>query len=138
MRAFFLYLFSVVALGYIFTANAATSTIGFSSVAEALKTVEKQTGARVITTEPDKWTIVNIDARDGGMEQWSFTPEGHYAHPAVAKRTIKVGADGQIYLESAYLCEAQKEPCDRLVKEFETLNEQIRNNIQRRLSGTRK
>jgi hypothetical protein len=58
--------------------------------------------------------------------------------PAMTKRTLKVGTDGQVYLESAYLCEAQKEPCDRLVKDFESLNDQIRNNAQQRVSGARK
>lgn len=138
MRAFILYLFLAASLGCISTANAATSAIGFSSVAEALGAVEKQPGARINTTEPDKWTIVNINTHDGGMEQWSFVPQGHYAYPAVAKRTLRVGADGQVYLDSAFLCEARTEPCDRLVKEFEALNEQIRNNVQRHLSGTRK
>ena len=138
MRAFILYLFLAASLRCISAANAATSDIGFSSVTEALETVEKQPGARINTTEPDNWTIVNINTHGGGMEQWSFAPKGHFAYPAVAKRTLRVGVDGQVYLDSAFLCEARKEPCDRLAKEFEALNEQIRNNVQRRLAGAHK
>jgi hypothetical protein len=138
MRTGILLLALLAPVGYISTAKSETSPVGFKSVAEAFDAVKSEPGAKVNTTESDKWTIVNLNTVDGGMVQWSFTPKAHYAHPAVAKRTIKVGTGGDVYLESSYLCEAEKEPCDRLVSEFQVLNDQIRNNIQRRFSRGQK
>jgi hypothetical protein len=59
---------------------------------------------------------------------WSFTPEGHYAHPAVVRRTVKQ-ANGMVYVEMSALCQAAKEPCDRLMREFQQLNQRMRDEV---------
>ena len=94
------------------------STIGYETVAEALAALEAKPGVTV-RDEADGWTVVG-----DGRALWSFTPEGHPAHPSAAKREA-VERDGQIVIEMAVLCQAGKEPCDQLVRDFATLNDRI-------------
>jgi hypothetical protein len=110
------------------------SGIGFRTVAEALESLKGTPSVQITTTKPDGWIIANDRSND---IQWSFTPLGHYAHPAVVKRAIKQSTDGNIYVEMTALCQAEKTPCDRLIEEFNHLNERIRQDIQRRSKGGR-
>ena len=104
--------------------------VGFKTVAAALESLTSRPDIQVSTTKPDGWTIAS-DPKNN--IQWSFTPPGHYAHPAVVKRAIKQSPDGNIYIEMTALCEAEKTPCDRLIDEFNALNHRMRQNVQQRL-----
>jgi hypothetical protein len=106
------------------------SAVGFKTVSDALESLKSTPGVDITTTKPDGWTIAN-DSRN--YAQWSFTPPGHYAYPAVVKRIIKQSADGNVFIQMTALCQAEKSPCDRLIEEFEQLNERIRQSTQRRL-----
>jgi hypothetical protein len=106
------------------------SGVGHKSVGEALASLRGTPGIEMSTTTPDGWTIAN-DAKE--YSQWSFTPVGHYAYPAVVKRVIKRNSSGGLYIEIAALCEAEKVNCDKLIQEFVALNDRIRDNIQQRL-----
>jgi len=64
---------------------------------------------------------------------WSFTPEGHYAYPAVVKRELKQNAQGGAFIEMTALCEATKDACDRLIGEFQKLNGQAKEDVQKRI-----
>jgi hypothetical protein len=99
-----------------------TPKIGYATVAEALKQLEAKDGNGAIVTHPDGWTIVNEPA---AAAQWSFTPAGYFAHPAVVRRVIKRDAQGGVSVEIASLCEAKEADCKRLVTEFEALNDRI-------------
>ena len=103
--------------------------VGYVTVREALETLRAKPGVKIQTTEPDRWTIVS----EPGDIQWSFTPSGHYAHPAVVRRTIKVNSEGGVYIEMTALCQAEKVSCDKLVEEFKELNERIRQSVKSRL-----
>lgn len=74
---------------------------------------------------PHKITVQNPDR--------SFAPSGHYAYPAVVRRTLKQSANGDLSLEMTALCQAAKEPCNRLMAEFEQLNERMRQAVRARL-----
>lgn len=104
--------------------------VGFRTVAEALESLRATPGVGITTTKPDGWIIAN-DSKNN--IQWSFTPAGHYAYPAVVKRVIKQSPNGNIYIEMTALCQAEKPSCDRLIDEFNALNDRIRQNVQRRL-----
>ena len=95
---------------------------GFSSVAAALKDLEARDGNGTIVTHADGWTIINEPLASA---QWSFTPDGHYAHPAVVRRTIKRSQDGSVAVETASLCEAPEAECAKLLAEFASMNERI-------------
>ncbi len=97
-----------------------TSTIGYASVADALATVQARDDVKVEVQQG--WTIVTeVD----GFTTWSFTPLGHPAYPAVAKRVL-YQENGIWYVKMDVKCEAEKTACDQFVHDFEILNEQMR------------
>ncbi|MGJ7566319.1 hypothetical protein ACSFBM_20900 [Variovorax sp. GB1R11] len=78
--------------------------IEYASVAEAMRTLKAQPGASVTLTKPDGWII--IKEASPTFIQWSFTPVGHYAYPAVVRRGIRVADNGDASIETTALCEA--------------------------------
>lgn len=109
----------------------AAEKLGYSSVAEALQSMTSKPGVQVNVTQPDGWTIVNDPSPVFSV--WSFTPRSHPAHPAVVRRTVQQDKTGNVSVEMVALCEAAKEPCDQLIRDFQVLNEQMRERVQRRL-----
>lgn len=108
---------------------AAHPTIEFKTVAEALEAVKADANMHVTTTEgPDVWTVAGDK---DGLTQWSFTPPGYYAYPAVVKRTITRSENGDVYVQMASLCEAEKSACDALTQDFRAANEYMRQALQR-------
>ena len=110
----------------------AFKSLGYTSVAEALASLKAKPGVSVNVTKPDGWVIVNEPAP--AFAVWSFTPEGHYAHPAVVRRAIKQDANGAVSVEMTALCQAEKEPCDKLIREFQQLNERMRQQVGSRMN----
>lgn len=106
----------------------AAAKLDFPSVAAALKDVEARDGNGTIVTRSEGWTIVNEPL---AAAQWSFTPEGHYAHPSVVRRVIK-RSQGSTSVETASLCEAPREACDKLLVEFASLNDRITQAVKAR------
>lgn len=100
--------------------------VGYPTVAAAMEALRARQDVRI--SVQGGWTIVD-DPRDGAL--WSFTPPGHPAHPAVVKRK-PVEKDGAMFLQMLALCQAEKAPCDRLISEFEELNNKIVADMQRR------
>lgn len=103
--------------------------IGFASVAAALKELESRDGNGTIVTHPDGWTVINEPSLSA---QWSFTPSGYYAYPAVVRRTIKRSPDGSVSVETASLCEAPEPECSKLLAEFTAMNERITQAVKAR------
>ena len=99
-----------------------TKSIGFKTVDEALAYLKTKPTVTFTNTKPDGWLIANDTSP---FAVWSFTPEGHYAYPAVVKREIKQNDKGDVYVEMTALCQAEKEPCDRLIAEFQELNNKM-------------
>jgi hypothetical protein len=101
-----------------------SASFEYSSVAEALADLTSRDD--VIVEVSQGWTTVT---EADGLTIWSFTPSSHPAHPAVAKRVLFKDQEGwQIKMD--ILCEADKAACDQFVKDFETLNEQMRQYIE--------
>ena len=98
------------------------SPIAYKSVSQALSALEAEDGKSTVVTHPDGWVVVNEPA---AAAQWSFTPAGYYAYPAVVRRIIRRGPNKAVSVETASLCEAPAESCDRLLKEFAAMNERI-------------
>ena len=104
------------------------NTLGYSSVAEAL--ADLQSSGTVSIEVSQGWTIVTEANR---LTTWSFTPPNHPAHPAVAKRVLFEDQDGW-HIKMDVLCEAERDACDQFVKDFEILNEQMRQAIEQQKS----
>jgi hypothetical protein len=99
--------------------------IEYRSVAEALETLKAKPGVEINELKPSGWVIVN----ESRSIMWSFTPTGHYAHPAVVRREV-VERDGGVVLEMRALCQADKASCDKLIREFQELNERMRQSMR--------
>jgi hypothetical protein len=102
------------------------TSIGYASVADALTTLRSR--GDVDVSEQNGWTIISEPAK---QSLWSFTPPNHPAHPAAVRRTV-VQQGSTIGVQMSVLCQAERAACDKLVAEFQTLNERMRQDIQRR------
>lgn len=85
-------------------------------------------GVSINELKPSGWIIVN----EPRSIMWSFTPVGHYAHPAVVRREV-VERDGGVALEMRALCQADKASCDKLIREFQELNERMRQSMRQQM-----
>ena len=102
------------------------SAIGFDTVIEALEALKADSSASV--RNEGGWTIVNQKVGDDRII-WSFTPEGHAAHPAAVKRTI-FEKDGALYISLEALCQGPKPACDALIEQFKELNRRVQQSIR--------
>ena len=105
-----------------------SSGIGYLSVAAAFEALRQNSGVKILNE--NGWTV--IDDRPN-LTVWSFVPKGHPAYPAVVRRQV-IQKGGGLYVNTNVLCEASKTSCDKLVTEFQALNNKMRDNIKK---GTR-
>ncbi len=99
-------------------AQAAGSAIEFQSVAAARAALTAKPGVK--QSSNDGWLI--IEDIDGAM--WSFTPANHYANPSVGRRTL-LQRQGEFFVQTQILCQAQKPQCDRLKADYELLDKRM-------------
>jgi len=97
-----------------------SSDIGFRTVAEALASLRARQDLTVSTVRD--WTIIVDDTHKA---VWSFAPPSYPAYPAVVKRAVRARPEGGSEIHMSVLCEATKEACDNLVREFNTMNKRI-------------
>lgn len=107
--------------------SANANTIGYPTVAIALEALRERSDVDVRIH--DGWTIIT---EQGEFVLWSFTPPSHPAHPAVVRRAVIKKNDGAVVIEMTALCQAEKAPCDRLMADFEELNEAQRASLSRK------
>jgi len=96
------------------------STIGYATVADALDALRARSDVAI--SVQGGWTIADDRSHS---TLWSFAPVGYPAYPAAVKREIKQAKDG-IYIEMNIHCEASKDACDKLVTDFQALNDSMR------------
>lgn len=100
------------------------SSIGYPSVAAALADLHSK--PEVKFGIQNGWTI----AEDRGHSSfWSFPPEGDPAYPSAVKR-IAVQTGAGISLEMKVLCQSTQAACDKLVADFNALNERMRESFK--------
>jgi hypothetical protein len=100
------------------------STIGYPSVADALSALQARED--VFISMEDGWTIIT---EPGGLIIWSFSPPDQPAYPAVAKRVF-YREQGMWFIKMDVRCEASKTACDQLQRDFEALNDSMREAIE--------
>ena len=105
-------------------AQAPNPTIDFQSVAAARSALQAKSGVK--QSSNDGWLI--IEDTDGSM--WSFTPLGHFANPSVGRRTL-LQRQGEFFVETQILCQAQKPQCDRLKSDYELLDKRMSEALRR-------
>lgn len=106
-------------------AEAPVSTIGYATVAEALRDLRARPGVGL--TAQNGWTVAMDRA---GPTLWSFAPVGHPSYPAVVRRKFVETSDG-LSLDMAVQCEADKASCDDLVRSFQQLNAQMITDLEK-------
>jgi hypothetical protein len=104
----------------------ASADIGYRTPQEALTTLRTKPGVKI--REERGWTVAT-DASEYAV--WSFTPEGHPAHPAVIKR-YSYEEGGRVMMQMKVICGAAKESCDQLVRDFNELNRRAAESMQQR------
>ena len=100
------------------------SAIEYKSVSEALAALRAKPGTEI--SKQGNWTIA-IEPDTNVI--WSFAPEGHPAYPALVRRAV-VSHDGSVFVKMDVKCHASKSACDKLVREFIQLNENMRSSFQ--------
>ena len=96
----------------------------YATVAEALAALKARDDVTIAVSQG--WTIVT---EADGLTTWAFTPPDHPAHPAVVKRGLYKAQEGW-QIKMSILCEGEKAACDQFVKDFEGINEQLRQYMQ--------
>jgi hypothetical protein len=91
--------------------------IGYQSVAEALAALRQRRDVQISTVRG--WVVI---ADRKNFTVWSFAPESDPGYPAVVKRVVRPRTAGGSDVVMSVLCEASKEACDNLVREFDALN----------------
>ena len=107
-----------------------SNEIGYATVADALAALRSRPGVQI--SQQGGWTIISEAA---SSTLWSFTPPEHPAHPSAVKRSI-VSSGGSIHMDMKVLCEASKAACDKLVADFQQLNQRMVESMQGRHSAT--
>jgi hypothetical protein len=103
--------------------DSARQGIAYASVADALAALRAKAG--VTFAKNADWTIAN----DTDRSIWSFTPEGHYAHPSVGRRTL-VAHQGGYFVKTEILCQAEKPACDKLYADYQLLDRRMNEAIR--------
>jgi len=103
----------------------ASSGIGYPSVAAALKDLHSK--PEVIFREEGGWIIAEDKSH---YTLWSFAKEGDPAYPSAVKRTAVQESGGSVTMNMNILCEAKQDACDKLVANFNELNERARDSLQ--------
>ena len=101
-----------------------SSTIGYPSVAAALADLHSK--PEVQFRDGHGWTI----AEDSSHHTfWLFPPPGSPAYPSAVQRVIVQGDTG-ISLKSNILCESTQSACDKLVADFQALNQRVQDSFK--------
>lgn len=105
-------------------AESKTNTIGYPDVATARKELLARKDAQS-HIEGNGWLVIEVPSE---LTIWTFTPETDPAYPAVVKRVVTHDADGES-ISMEVLCQASKSACDNLVRQFQQLNEQMKESL---------
>jgi hypothetical protein len=106
-----------------------SADIGYPTPADALAALRAK--PNTIVRVEQGWVIVEDRADPEGFALWSFPPETHNAYPSAVKR-VTYEKDGGVWITMAISCGASKAACDSLARDFEALNERMKQSMQRR------
>ena len=115
-----------VVLRYVVRDAHADSSIGYPSVAAALEDLRSK--PEIHFSEQNGWVIA--DDREH-FSVWTFAPEGDPSYPSVVKRTAVQQGKG-VSMNMRVLCESTIRACDKLVADFNALNDRAVQSIKNR------
>lgn len=103
------------------------SAIGYPTVKTALEALKVKPGVHI--QDEQGWTTIKDRESESVYSIWSFALAGNPAYPSAVKRTL-YQQDGQIFIKMYVLCEAAKKPCDAALRDFQVLNDSIKEQLQ--------
>jgi hypothetical protein len=98
--------------------------IGYPTVASALAALRAKPGVEISMVRG--WTVIDDRA---AATLWSFPPPSDPAYPAAVKRQVVQDGNASS-LVMTIKCEASKPACDKLVLQFNQLNDALRERLQ--------
>jgi hypothetical protein len=104
--------------------EASSSTIGYPTVEAALKDLHSHPDVEFRVEHG--WTTASDTSHN---TVWSFPPVGDPAYPSAVRRMAVQDAKG-VNLKMDVLCQASQSACDKLVQDFNALNERVRQSMQ--------
>ena len=113
-----------VVVSYVVRDAHAGSSIGYPSVAAALKDLRSKPDVNF--SEQNGWIIADDRSH---VTVWTFAPQGDPAYPSVVKRTVVQQGKG-ISMDMKVRCESSQSACDKLVADFNALNERVRDSLK--------
>jgi hypothetical protein len=111
-------------LRYPVVREAYSSTIGYPTVEAALTDLHSH--ADVEFREEHGWTTASDKSHN---TVWSFPPVGNPAYPSAVKRMVVQDGKG-VSMKMDVLCQASQNACDKLVEDFNALNERVKQSMQ--------
>jgi hypothetical protein len=99
--------------------------IGYPTVKAAIEDLRAKPG--ILWSIGNGWTIADDEA---AHVLWSFPPPTEPSYPSAVKRAIVKKPQG-IGIQTSILCESNKTACDDLVREYQQLDQQARQQYQR-------
>ena len=106
-----------VVVSYVVRDAHAGSSIGYPSVAAALKDLHSKPDVNF--SEQNGWVIADDRSH---FTVWTFAPQGDPSYPSVVKRTAVQQGKG-INMDMRVLCESYVRACDKWVADFQALND---------------
>jgi hypothetical protein len=104
---------------------------------DALDLLRKVRASRAISEQAAASDRFEIYATGDSFIQWVFTKKSEPAYPAITCRRIYQEANGSWQQTRNMRCDASREACDRLFSEFQSLDEQMRQQLAERAAGSR-
>lgn len=103
---------------------ATAGNIGYASPDAALAALRKMPDTTL--REENDWLVAHDKAN---ATLWSITTDKHPAHPTAVKRTL-TERDGAVVIKTNVMCGAQKDVCDKVVQQFQQINDGLRQEVQ--------
>jgi UDP-N-acetylglucosamine enolpyruvyl transferase len=103
---------------------ATAGNIGYASPDAALAALRDMPDTTI--REENDWLVAHDKAN---ATLWSITTDKHPAHPTAVKRTL-TQHDGAVVIKTNVMCGAQKDVCDKVVQQFEQINDGLRQAMQ--------
>jgi len=117
------FLISPLLLYFLVACSAPDRAMASSNSYHAFESAKKQPAAK--TFHDNDWTIIST-TENGEHVYWFLAPDRDKASPALFKKTVPAKDKHEQETVIVSECEAPKQVCDELMKQFKTLNEKYK------------
>jgi hypothetical protein len=94
-----------------------------SSINPSVESLTKNPSAKI--SHQDGWTIVS-KTESGNHVYWFLAPEVGNVSPAMFKKIIYKNVTSELETKTVSQCDAPKQTCDDLMKQYKTLSEKYK------------